>query len=77
MSNVLIVINSRNPDKNGLSDLAAAVADTGATIVDVDEQNGVIEANISTELLPLIAAFEGVAYVRSVFSYFSDPSKAA
>jgi hypothetical protein len=78
MSNVLIVVNSRNPDMNNLSDLAAAVADAGGTVVEIDEPNGVIEANVPTELLPVVAAMEGISYVRSVFSYFcSDPIKAA
>lgn len=72
MSNVLIVVDRNNPDRNSLTDLAAAVKETGACIIDVDEHNLLIEADIPTHEVVVIAAMDGVAYVRSVFSYFKE-----
>jgi hypothetical protein len=77
MSNVLIVVNRNNPDQNGLLDIAAGVAETGACVIDVDEDRFVIEATVPAHELPIIAAMDGVAYVRSVFSYLCDPSSPA
>jgi hypothetical protein len=73
MSNVLIVIDRNNPDRNGLADLAAAVAETGACIINIDEDNLVIEADLPTHEVVVVSAMDGVAYVRSVFSYFKAP----
>jgi hypothetical protein len=80
ISNVLIVVNRNNADRNGLLDIAAAVADTGTSVVHVDEENFVIEAAAPTGVVPTIQAMEGVSYVRCVFSYLCDdtePLKAA
>jgi hypothetical protein len=74
MSNILIMVNRNNVDHNGLADVAAAVADTGARVFEVDEGAFAIEANVATRELPTITAMEGVAYVRSVFNYFCDAS---
>jgi seryl-tRNA(Sec) selenium transferase len=74
MSNVLIVVDRNNPDRNSLTDLAAAVGETGANIINIDEENLVIEADLPTHEVVVVAAMDGVAYVRSVFSYFKDPS---
>jgi hypothetical protein len=80
ISNVLIVVNRNNADRNGLLDIAAAVSDTGTTVVNVDEDRFVIEAAAPSAVVPIIMAMEGVTYVRSVFSYLTDdptPAKAA
>jgi hypothetical protein len=79
MSNVLIVIDRNNPDHNSITDLAAAVKEAGAEIVNVDEHNLVIEADMPTHEVVVVAAMDGVAYVRNVFSYFKDltPQEAA
>ena len=79
MSNILIVVDRNNPDRNSITDLAAAVKETGAEVIDVDEHNLVIEADIATHEVVTVAAMDGVAYVRSVFSYFKDqtPKEAA
>jgi hypothetical protein len=74
MSNVLIVVDRNNPDHNSITDLAAAVKESGACIIDVDEHNLVIEADMPTHEVVVVAAMDGVAYVRSVFSYFKDLS---
>jgi hypothetical protein len=78
ISNVLIVVNRNNADRNGLLDIAAAVADTGTDVVNVDEDCFVIEAAAPSAVVPIIQAMEGVTYVRCVFSYLIDPpAKAA
>jgi seryl-tRNA(Sec) selenium transferase len=74
MSNVLIVVDRNNPDHNSITDLAAAVKEAGASIIEVDEHNLVIEADMPTHEVVVVAAMDGVAYVRSVFSYFKDLS---
>jgi ATP-dependent phosphoenolpyruvate carboxykinase len=74
MSNIYIMVNRHNYDKNDLGELCAAVTDTGATIVSVDEQSHLIEANTPIETVATIAAMEGVCYVRCIFSYLSDES---
>ncbi len=78
MSNLLIVVNPNNADRNGLNDLAAAITEANAQIISIDEQNHVIEAAAPTHEVPLIAAMDGVSYIRTVFTYFSgEPIKAA
>jgi hypothetical protein len=79
MSNILIVVDRNNPDHNSVTDLAAAVKETGADVINVDEHNLVIEADMPTHEVVTVAAMDGVAYVRNVFSYFKDqtPQEAA
>jgi len=77
MSNVLIVVNRNNADRNGLLDIAAAVADTGTSVLNVDEESFIIEAAAPSEVVGIIQAMEGVSYVRCVFSYLcGDPTPA-
>ena len=77
MSTLLIMVNQDNVDRNGLMDIAAAVAEAGGRVLEVDESRFSIEANVATQELPTISAMEGVAYVRSVFNYFRTMEKAA
>jgi seryl-tRNA(Sec) selenium transferase len=79
MSNILIVVDRNNVDHNTITDLAAAVKETGADVVNVDEHNLVIEADLPTHEVVTVAAMDGVSYVRNVFSYFKDstPQEAA
>jgi seryl-tRNA(Sec) selenium transferase len=79
MSNVLIVINRNNADRNSLADLSAAVVETGGHCLNVDAENWVIEAAVPSHEVPTIAAMDGVAYVRGVFTYLCGemPEKAA
>ena len=72
MSNIYIMINQNNSDKNSLGDLCAAVSETGATVVGVDEQNLMIEAATPANEVSTIAAMEGVTYVRCIFSYVAS-----
>jgi hypothetical protein len=71
-SNVLIVVNRNNADRNGLLDIAAGVADTGTNVLNVDEETFVIEAAAPSEAVATIQAMEGVSYVRCVFSYLCE-----
>jgi hypothetical protein len=78
MSNILILVNRDNADRNGLLDISAAVADAGANVIHVDEERFAIEAAAPTGAVATISAMEGVSYVRCVFSYVCDvPSRAA
>jgi hypothetical protein len=69
VSNLLIIVNQNNADRNGLHDIAAAIADTGTDVIHVDEERSAIEAAAPAHATPTIAAMEGVSYVRCVFSY--------
>jgi hypothetical protein len=77
MSNVLIMVNRNNADRNELGDIAAAVTDTGASVIAVDENLFAIEATAPAEAVPVIGAMEGVAYVRCVFNYMCGEPKIA
>ena len=68
MSNVFIVVNRDNADRNSLADITAAVTEIGS-VVTVDEQSHWIEATVPSADLPTISAIEGVSYVRSAFNY--------
>jgi hypothetical protein len=76
MSNILIVVDKNNVDRNDLRDIVAAVRHTGANVINVDEDRFVIEATAPAGVVPTIGAMEGVSYVRNVFSY-NDSSQEA
>ena len=71
MSDCIIVVNRNNVDRNGIEDIASAVRELGA-VAQIDEQRFVIEATIPADEILTVSAMEGVTYVRSVFSYFSE-----
>ena len=71
MSNLFILVDQRNADRNTMPDIACAVEHVGGKIVNLDEQSYLIEAVVPTRDVPTIAAMEGVAYVRSVFTYIA------
>ncbi len=86
MSNVLIVVDRNNPDRNSIADLADAVKIAGAENVSIDQDSQLIEADMPTHEVVVVAAMDGISYVRSVFSYFKgdapvdesqEPSEAA
>jgi hypothetical protein len=79
MSNIYVLVNRNNSDHNTLRDLCAAVRETGATVVGVDEQNHMIEAATPAQEVSIIAAMEGVSYVRCIFNYITNqtPRQAA
>jgi hypothetical protein len=74
MSNVLIVVDRNNPDRNSLTDLAEAVKIAGAENVSLDEDSQLIEADMPTHEVVVVAAMDGISYVRNVFSYFKGDS---
>ena len=81
MSNIYVVVDRRNADRNSLEDITQAISSAGATIVSLDERCHVIEAAIPTSEIPVVRAMDGVSYVRTIFNYFSEeqpvPPKAA
>jgi len=74
MSNVLIVVDKNNPDHNSLADLADAVKEAGAENVSLDQESQLIEADMPTHEVVVVAAMDGISYVRNVFSYFKGDS---
>jgi hypothetical protein len=80
MSDVLILVNRQNADRNSLLDIASAVTDTGASVLSVDEEAFTIEAAAPSSVVAIISAMEGVTYVRCIFNYFCEgptPARAA
>jgi len=80
MSDIYVVVDRRNADRNSLEDIASAISSLGATVVSLDERCHVIEAAIPVDEIPTVRAMEGVSYVRSIFNYFAEqpvPPKAA
>jgi hypothetical protein len=73
MSNILILVDRNNVDHNQLRDLADAVTDAGATVLEVNDERHLIEATSPSHLVPIISAMEGVSYVRTVFNYHLAP----
>ena len=80
MSNIFILIDRNNADKNSIAEIAAALAEIGGEVISVDEQRHVIEAAVPAHELATVKAMDGVCYVRCVFNYFSAgpaPTRAA
>ena len=70
MSEVQIVVDRNNVDRNGLRDIAAAVTDAGAISVEVDEDHHVLTATLPAGAVTFVTAMEGVRYVRPVLTYY-------
>jgi hypothetical protein len=70
MSDVVIVVNADNADRNGLRDIASAVTDAGATLLDVDETRHVLAATLPAAAVATVWAMEGVTYVRAALTFF-------
>ncbi len=77
MSNLYVVVDPRNADRNSLNDIASAISETGATVLAIDEQNHVIEAIAPTDAIATIRQMDGVSYVRGSFSYFKEAAQGA
>ena len=69
MSNILILVDRNNADRNEVREIADAVADTGGVVEEVNEERYLIEAAVPSHMVATISAMEGVSYVRVVFSY--------
>jgi hypothetical protein len=78
MSECIIVVDRNNEDSNSIADLAAAVCQLGS-VLSVDVDHHVIEADVPTSEVPTVRAMAGVSYVRCVFNYFcgKPPRRAA
>ena len=70
MSEILIVVNSKNVDSNGLKDIAGAVEYLGANSVDVDEEGSTVTATVPSSKVPTIHLIEGVTYVRPTLTWY-------
>jgi hypothetical protein len=74
MSDVVIVLHE---DKGHMLDeLVARLKEAGAAIAEVDAENGVVEATLETAKSHAISKLDFVKYVRPVFNWVSDLSKA-
>ncbi|HSU69369.1 MAG TPA: hypothetical protein VLJ39_20960 [Tepidisphaeraceae bacterium] len=74
MSNALVVIDPKHPDKNTLNEIVDAVQDAGGKVLEIEPERHVIEVLIPTREIPIVAAMGGVAYVRQVFHYEAGES---
>jgi hypothetical protein len=70
MSDILIVVNSKNVDLNGLHEIAGAVEYLGASEVAIDEVNTTLTATVASSSVPTIHLIEGVTYVRPTLTGF-------
>ena len=70
MSEILVVVNSKNVDSNALHEIAGAIEYLGANTVDVDEANATVTATIPSSKVPTIHCIEGVTYVRPTMTYY-------
>ena len=70
MSEILVVINSKNVDANGLRDIAGAIEYLGANSVEVDEGAATVTATVPSSSVPTIHLIEGVTYVRPTLTYY-------
>lgn len=76
-SDVLLVIDPRNADKNSASDIAAALVAAGASSIEIDESGATVSATMPTTDLSLLQHIDGVSYVRPVHSYFAAERQSA
>lgn len=70
MSDILIVVNSKNVDLNGLHEIAGAVQYLGASQVAINEENATVTATVPSSDVATIHLIEGVSYVRPTLSWF-------
>lgn len=70
MSEVIIVVDPRNADRNSLNEIAAALVDAGGCVLEIDETRGVLTVTVAAGLLAMVRAMEGVAYVRPTMTYY-------
>jgi hypothetical protein len=77
MSDVMIVVDPKNADRNGVSEIVEAVKNVGANVIGVNDTCSMIEATLPAHEVPIVAHMEGVSYVRSVFTYLVNPPDVA
>ena len=69
MSEILVVVNSKNVDSNGLQDIAGAIEYLGGQSIEVDENASTVTATVASSKVPTIHLIEGVTYVRPTMTY--------
>jgi hypothetical protein len=70
ISEVLVVVDPRNPDRNRVCDIADALADAGAAVSEIDDAHCVVTATLPAAAVALVRAMEGVSYVRPFLTYY-------
>lgn len=70
MSDILVVVNSKNVDLNGLQEIAGAVGYLGASEVAVDADSSTLTATIASNDVSTVHLIEGVTYVRPTMTWF-------
>ena len=48
MSEVIIVVDPRNADRNSLNEIAAALVDAGGCVLEIDEGRGVLTVTVAS-----------------------------
>ena len=76
VSEVLLVIDPRNADRNTADDIAAALHSAGAHAIEIDESGQTVSATMPTSDMSLLQHIAGVSYVRPVHSYFASSQPA-
>jgi len=74
MSEILVVVNSKNVDANGLHDIAGAIEYLGAHSVEIDESGATVTATVPSSRVPTIHLIEGVTYVRPTLTWYRKAS---
>jgi hypothetical protein len=72
ISEILVLVNTKNADGNSLDDLATAMNDVGGAGVEVDQEQNTISAILPSSTVPTVALMEGVTYVRPIMTYFKS-----
>jgi hypothetical protein len=70
MSEILVVVNSKNVDSNGLHDIAGAIEYLGGHIVEIDDAGLTVTATVPSSKVPTIHLIEGITYVRPTLTYY-------
>jgi hypothetical protein len=70
ITDVIVVLDEKGA--MAIQNACQALKDAGLTIDDVKEEEGVVEGSIVAERVTTLKLVNGVAYVRSVFTYTAD-----
>jgi hypothetical protein len=70
MSEILIVVNSKNADKNALHEIAGAVGYLGGSDVAIDDANTTLTATVPCSQVSTVHHIEGVTYIRPTMTWF-------
>lgn len=70
MSEILVVVNSKNVDSNALHEIAGAIEYLGASSVEIDDNAATLTATVPSSHVPTIHLIEGVTYVRPTLTWY-------